>query len=223
MAWYYYIAGAALLCLACGAVILFAPLRIFVRYLRENRTDQVTLTIRLVRCGVRISVVRCAENSRFGAVLLLGGWEIRVPGLGKVIRVLERTYTKIRSRASRREKRPSGRPGFSLALAGKALETFHAVRPQLKKLTWKRFDLEVIFGLDDPVLTGLAAGSGWFVSGVLLGCLERFFSVETTPRFMIRPQFSSSELRLHWESEVSLPLFRWLKIALLTRKKLEVF
>ena len=76
----------------------------------------------------------------------------------------------------------------------------------------------------NPALAGLAAGCGWAGGGVMLGLMQRFFSFETRPRLKIVPQFSTGELQVHWQSEISLPLYRWLKIALKARKKmLEVF
>ena len=76
----------------------------------------------------------------------------------------------------------------------------------------------------NPALAGLAAGFGWAGAGVMLGLMQRFFSFETRPRVKIVPHFCGGELQVHWRSEFSLPLYRWLKIVFKTRKKmLEVF
>lgn len=218
MSWYAYLLASAALFLAGAAIALFLPLRIFICYLRKNRKDQVSVAIRLSCCGLRIGYTRAGELNRLSWQLIVGTRHFTLPGEEKASRLLVRLFTRGRRRLSRRAKFDWG------FVFRKSWEAFQEIKAELKRISWKYFDLEVSFGLANPALAGLAAGCGWAGAGVMLGLMQRFFSFETRPRVKIVPHFCGGELQVHWRSEFSLPLYRWLKIVFKTRKKmLEVF
>jgi hypothetical protein len=214
MAWYYYLAAGLLLISIAAAAGMFLPLRIFVFYLRENKEDRAALTVKIYRFGLKLKVLRNGETE-VTLFLTLGKREFRLPVFRRVVPGRD----SIAVRMSRFEYGiPFPRGLFSKAGLRIGLKGFQAIRPVLKKITWKRFDLEVIYGLEDPSLVGLTFGGSWAVGGAIIGLLYHLFSFETVPRINIVPRFNDPALRMHWEGELTMPLFRGLKLLLITRK-----
>ena len=79
MTWYYYLIAGVALFLIGGVSMMFLPLRIFIRYLRKNRIDQLVVIVRLALCGLRISYTRSAASNRLSLHLLVGTREFAVP------------------------------------------------------------------------------------------------------------------------------------------------
>lgn len=214
MAWYYYLLAGLLLCLTAASAAMFLPLRIFVFYLRENKEDQAALTVKIYCIGFILKFLRNGE-SEVTLFLKLGSREFRLPVFRRVVPGRDSMAVKI-NRFEFGQPVPRGlfsRAGVKIGMAG-----FKAVRPVLKKISWKRFDLEVIYGLEDPSLVGLTFGGSWAVGGVILGLLYHLFSFETVPRLNIVPRFNDVAFRMRWEGELTMPLFRGLELLLITRK-----
>lgn len=205
------LAGCALL-FATG-VFLMLPLRIFVCYLRENKKDQVRLRLKLGFIALVWEPAEGAAAGRGPAWHLEAG-RLRIPavfmkatggkgaGLPRAGRFLQR----------RLPERPDLRDlAVFLTLHGQA-------RPLLKKVTWSQFDLAISWGGSDPALTALAAGSCWSVLGTLSGLFRLYFTVKAPPRIRVEPQFKSSGLRVCWEGEAALSLYRCLRLWQLFKK-----
>lgn len=214
MAWYTYLLAGLLLCLTAASAAMFLPLRIFVFYLRENKEDQAALTVKIYRIGFILKFLRNGE-SEVTMFLKWGKREIRLPVFRRVVPGRDSVAVEV-NRLELGLPVPRGlfsRAGLKIGLAG-----FKALRPVLKKMCWKRFDLEVIYGLDDPSLVGLTYGGSWAVGGAILGLLYNLFSFETVPRLNISPRFNDESFRMRWEGELTMPLFRGLKLLFITRK-----
>ncbi|HOL18257.1 MAG TPA: DUF2953 domain-containing protein [Bacillota bacterium] len=214
MAWPYYLLTALLLCLMAAVAALFLPLRIFVFYLRENKEDRAALTVKICRIGFIVKFFRNGE-AEVTSLLKLGKKEFRLPlfrrsgpGRGSVAEEMDRY-----------EPGENMTPGlFSGNLIKAGLAGLKTVRSELKKMAWKRFDLEVVYGLEDPSWVGFTFGGGWALGGVVQGLLYHLFSFEAAPRFKIIPRYNCTVFALRWEGELTMPLFRGLKLLLLTRK-----
>lgn len=213
MAWYYYLLAAVIPCLMAVAV-LFLPLRIFVFYLRENKEDRAAITVKICRIGFKVKFFRNGETE-VTSLLRLGKKEFRLPlfrrsGPGRDSAAAEM------GRHEFGVNMPVTLDGGNFIKAG--LAGLKTVKPELKKMAWKRFDLEVVYGLEDPSWVGLIFGAGWALGGVVQGLLYHLFSFEAAPRFKIIPRFNCTVFTMRWEGELTMPLFRGLKLLLLTRK-----
>ncbi len=196
MAWWAWLLLAGSGSLLLTGILLLLPLRIFVRYLRENRKDQISLRLGLGLLCLRLELWKKeAAGSEFTWHLAAGKIRVAPAQLQKMAR---------RMRWAGDVFHPENMSGL-LSLRRQAA-------PLLKKITWSHFDLELSWGWDDPALTGLAAGGCWALGGILSGLLQEYFSVTARPRFQIRPLFRPAEMRLRWEGEAALALYRWLKL-----------
>lgn len=208
MPWYIYTVAGMALFLAAVSALMLVPLRIFIHYLRENNKDRARLGVKLACLELRAVFFRAAPEERFALVLRLWRWELRIPVS--------------RRRSEREAVLCIGRRKYVLPPAGeglkKAPELFQRARPYLKKMLWRSFNLELVFGLEDPAATGLLAGSGWFAGGLLCGLLESIFTFAAAPRIDISPRFERPAFKLRWEGELSMALFRWLGLWMATRK-----
>lgn len=208
MAWWAWllIAGSALLLLT-GALLLLLPLRIFVRYLREDNRDHLSLRLKLgfivlerdqrpagpAGSGVRWRLLAGRFSAAAATLQKMEARWARMSLLGR--RVQERFLKRFR-RAD---------------LAGDRTRRGE-IRWALKKITWSRFNLEIAWGSGDPALTAIAAGGCWSLLGLLAGELQRRFTVTVKPRLKVKPLFRRSALRVLWEGEAALSLYRWLKL-----------
>lgn len=215
MPWYYYPAAGYIICLAAVTVAMFLPMRIFMRILRKNNIDHAALAVKFGPAEIRLLLLREPQASQATLAVKLWRWKFRVPVLRKKIGDRETLVLRI----SRWEYSLPVSPGrYGKSGLEKAPELFKRTRPFLKKMQWKDFDLEVIFGLEDAAVTGMAAGGCWLLGGVLSGMLRRYFKFAAAPRINIIPRFDASPFQLRWEGELSMALFRWLKLLLVTRK-----
>lgn len=196
MAWWAWLLLIISALLLPAALLLLLPLRIFVRYLRENRKDQISLRIKLGFVGLRLHLWReSTAGGSFARHLALG--RLALPAA-----LLEKAAGRMGwTRNILDPKKPAG----LFALRREAA-------PLLKRIIWSRFDLELSWGWEDPALTGLAAGGCWALGGILAGLLQEYFSVKTRPQLSIRPLFRPAHLRLRWEGEAALPFYRWLEL-----------
>ncbi len=214
MAWYYYLTVGLLLCFSAASAAMFLPLRIFVFYLRENKEDQAALTVKIYRLGFVLKVLRNGETG-VTLFLKLGSREYRLPVFRRVVPGQDSVAVKV-SHLEIGQPLPRGllsKAGLRIGMAG-----FKAIRPVLKKMSWKRFDLEVIYGLEDPSLVGLTYGGGWAIGGAIMGLLYHLFSFDTVPRINIVPRFDKEAFQMRCEGELIMPLFRGIKLLLITRK-----
>jgi hypothetical protein len=205
MPWYFYLGASIFLVGLLSALVLSLPLRIFIRYLRKNKKDQATLTVTLSFLELQTRIMREGGQTSATFAVKVGRLAFRVP--------VTRTERMGRKTAALKVCR------WKIALPPpdpenlkKVPELFRRVKPIFKKMTWQSFNLEMIFGLEDPALTGMAAGGCWALGGVLLGLMKRYFRFETVPKIKFFPQFYGSSLQVLWEGEMAMPLFRWLKL-----------
>lgn len=194
MAWWAWLLLIASALLLPAALLLLLPLRIFVRYLRENRKDQISLRVKLGFLVLRLHLWKeSAADGSFSRHLALGRMAVPPALLEKMAG---------RMKWARGIFDP-GKPAGLLALGREAA-------PLLKMITWSRFVLELSWGWEDPALTGLAAGGCWALGGLAAGLLQEYFSVKTRPRILIRPLFRPAYLELLWEGEAVLSCYRGL-------------
>ncbi|NLA05201.1 MAG: DUF2953 domain-containing protein [Firmicutes bacterium] len=207
MAWWgrLLLSGFALL-LSTG-IILMLPLRIFVCYLRENKTAQVTLRLEL---GFIALVREPSERAAAGGspAWYLAAGRFRVPAAFMQLNGSKRAGL---PRAGRLLQRRLPEPPDISDLAG-LLALRRQAGPLLKKITWSHFDLAISWGGSDPALTALAAGSCWSALGALAGLLQVYFTVKEPPRIRVEPQFRSAGLQVRWEGEAALSLYRCLRL-----------
>jgi len=85
-------------------------------------------------------------------------------------------------------------------------------KPYRKRLIWHKFKLRIDLGLEDPALTGMAAGGGWALEGIILPRLFKYFRFLAVPEIKINPDFQESGLKVDWEGEITGPLLFWLKL-----------
>lgn len=196
----------AILLLLFGMILLL-PLRIFITYLRENKKDEIGLRIKLGWLVLRFKLwkTKAGEKKLFW---YLAGKRIEIPPvlLEKLIKKTER-FTLRKQRGKSRWRVFVNRSNSAEITARR-----RQARSWLKKISWSRFDLEIMWGWDEPALAGLAAGSCWALGGILTGLLHEYFSMAARPRFQVRPLFRPAELRLRWEGEAVLSLYRWFRL-----------
>lgn len=100
-------------------------------------------------------------------------------------------------------------------LGGAALaRRLNRLRPLVKKISWKRFNLEIAFGTGDPALTGMMIGVGWGAWSSLLALAYRYLRFDAAPRLTITPVFGGAYFRVLWEGEFSMPVHGWLRLML---------
>jgi len=208
MAWWAWLLSITLVILLLLGLLLLLPLRIFVRYLRENKTDQISLRLKWGFFGLLYEQWRSAAGEKgLSWYLLAGGSKIpagflqKMPGLNK------------------KQKRSWWEKIFERGNLAGFMKTARQAGPLLKKVTWSHFDLELSWGWDDPAWTGLAAGGAWALGGILVGLLYEHFSVAARPQFQVLPAWSPAETRLQWEGEVVLSLYCGLKLWTCSKKK----
>lgn len=199
MAWWEYLLGIATVLLLLPGAALLLPLRIFALYLREDRTDHLSLRLRIgflrLRCELKdgegkVEISGPPLVRRILSADLLPRRPLPGPGGGKG------RWAALRERGRRHGSRGAG----------------PQLRPLLKRVTWSHFDLELSWGLGDPAWTALSVGGGWALGSLLPALLQRYFSMATRPRLRIVPAWSPAGLRLRWEGEVSLSLYSGLKL-----------
>ncbi len=213
MAWWAWLLSTGSILLLLIGLILLLPLRIFVRYLRENKKDQISLRIKLGLLVLRLELwKRAAADKNFTWYLAAGRIKIPAALLQKIAGRMERPGFR------GKQAEPWWRDIFDLKNSVEVLAVRRQARSLLKKITWSHFDLEVSWGWDDPALTGLAAGGCWALGGIVTGLLQEYFSVTARPRFQVRPLFRPAELRLRWEGEAALSLYRWLRLWYVVKK-----
>lgn len=213
MDYYYILLAVLLLFLAALVILMFLPLRIFVYYLRENKNDRLTFTIKMLHLGFRLLVSR---NSHDEVTLSIKFWRFvfRVPVYRNETGCRKETTVKVFKREL--SVLPGGK-ALSRENIGKGRRLVKVIRPYLKKIIWQHFVLDVQFGFGDPALTGLAAGGGWAAGGVILGLLQRNFTVKTRPQVNVVPGYYERSFKLRWEGEVTMPLYCWVKLFNMTR------
>jgi hypothetical protein len=210
MPWYLYLGGAITLYGVILTVAMFLPLRIFMRYLRKNREDHTTLTAKFGILEFQTLITR--EGGHMNATLYVKAarLSLRVPVI--------RTERKGRKTAAIKIRRwELGLPPPDLATLKKLPDLFRRSRRVLKKMSWREFKMEMVFGADDPALTGMAVGGGWVVGGMLPGLLQQHFRLDTVPQVNILPCFDGPAFQVRYEGEVAMPLFRWLKLLLIMK------
>jgi len=214
MAWYYYLAAVLFVILIAASAAMFLPLQIDMFYLRDNKNRQVVLTVKLYRAELKLNYFQNGE-SKASSFLNLGSLKIRLPVLGRDGRlknsVVMEAYDILYGVSVFRRDISRVKLLFGLA-------AFKAIRPVLKKILWKRFELELTCGLDDPSLSGLVFGASWAVTGAILGLLQQCFIFKEAPRLKIAPRFDRAVIKVRWEGELVMPLFRGLKLLYLTIK-----
>lgn len=212
MAWWAWLLLISFILLLLTGLILLLPLRIFVRYLRENKKDQISLRIKLGFSVLRLEILKRAADENFTWHLKVG--RIRIPAafLKKLASIIEKPGP-----AGCQAEKSRGNDLDILKAAG-LLTVCRQARPLLKKVTLSHFDLELSWGWDDPALTGLAAGGCWAFGGILTGLLQELFSVTAKPRLRLVPLFRPAELRLHLEGEAGFSLFWFLKLRHVVKK-----
>ncbi len=207
MAWWAWLLLISFILLLLTGLILLLPLRIFVRYLRENKKDQISLRIKLGFLALSLEMWKRADVDEKSTWHLKAG-RIKVPAA-----LLQKMAGKMRKPViTSRQAGYWWRDVLDISKAVEVITVRRQARSLLKKVTWSHFDLEVSWGWDDPALTGLAAGGCWAFGGLLTGLLQEYFSVTNRPRFQVRPLFRPAELRLRWEGEVTLSLYSWLRL-----------
>lgn len=207
MPWWPRLLPLVLLVLLPGAVLLM-PLRIFVRYLRENRTDHISLQLKLGPVGICFEQRDNASGERRVTRCLLVG-RIRPAGFRQ--RALEPEPGSGGEGVLGKIFLPGGLAGF--------LKAGRRLRGLLKKVTWSRFELEFAWGGDDPAWTALAAGAAWTLGGTVIGLLYRYFSVTARPRISVLPAWEPAGLRLRWEGEASLSVYNCLQLWRVIKKQ----
>lgn len=217
MAWWVYllIAGAALF-FFFTALALILPVRIFIRYLRKNRNDRVTMVIGQAHWETRLYLYRFDRKNEVFIMVRLAWWEFRVPVMRRIIEGQDSLILKL----GRWEYHIPGRSLYQTLkrMAGTSGPLLRRVKPLIKRVSVERLNLKVTFGLEDPAVTGIMAGGFWALAGLLTGMLKRFFTVAAAPRILIDPRFNGEPLRVWLEGEMAMPLFRWLQLWMVTRK-----
>lgn len=206
MAWWLPLLLAALFLALPVTAILLLPLRINGQYLREDKKDQLGLLIKLGWLQLSLELNAGAAGNVFRWRLLAGPLRIAV-GCKR-----EDGRDKGKGRPPGLLSGQSGRDLLDLAEAVGTMVLRRRDRSLLKKIAWARFDLELSWGGEDPALTAVAAGGCWAFSAILTGLLLRYFSFKTRPRFQVKPLFRPAALRLRWEGEAVLSLYRLLSL-----------
>ena len=90
MAWWAWLLFFLIFVLILMGLILLLPLRIFVRYLRENKKDQISLRIKLGFSVLRLEILKRAADENFTWHLKVG--RIRIPAafLKKLASIIEK-------------------------------------------------------------------------------------------------------------------------------------
>lgn len=207
MSWWAWLLSIALISLLLLGLVLLLPLRIFVRYLRENRTDQISLRLKLGFFGLRCELLKSAAGEKRISGYLLAG-RIKIPA-----GFLPKVFGPDKKEGRAWWETLSDKGDFAVFLkAGRQ------ARSLLKTVTWSHFDLELSWGWDDPAWTGLAAGGAWALGSILIGLLHEYFLVAARPRFRVLPVWGPAGLRLRWEGEVLLSLYCYLKLWRVVKK-----
>lgn len=202
MAWWAWLLLPLSFLFLLSALILLQPLRIFMRYLRENKKDQISLKVKLGFLSLRLELCRgMAAGGRYNWRLTAG--KIEMPA-------------GLLHRAAGRMEWPRNLLDIKDPLS--ILTVIRQAGRLMKGITWSHFDLEISWGWDDPALTGLAAGSCWALGGILTGLLHEYFSVAAHPRLQVRPHFGPAEFFLRWEGEAAITLYRWLRLWFMVKK-----
>ena len=201
MPWWAWLLFLLIFLMTLTGLILLLPLRIFVRYVRENKKDHISLRVRL---GVLPFLELWNKDSGEGS----SAWHLKAG--------------RLRIPAALWQKALPGQANWNSILdmlkAAVVLAVCRQCRSLLKKITLSRFDLELSWGWDDPALTGLAAGGCWAVGGMIAGLLQEYFSVAARPRLQLLPLFRPAELRLRWEGEVKLSLYCCFRLWVMAKK-----
>lgn len=192
--------------LLTGLVLTRATLRIFGRYLREDKTDQLRLQLRLGLIGFCYEYGEDEKGAKKSRLYLLIG------------RLLPAGFLQ-------KEFSPKGQGGgawwkgfLDRSSRPRLVEAIRQMRPLLKEVTWSRFDLELSWGWGDPAWTALAAGSVWAAGGGITGLLYQYFSVAARPQLKVLPLWSPAGMRLCWEGELHLSLYSCLKFWRMIKK-----
>ncbi len=185
--------------LLLGLALQLMKLRIFGRYLRENKTDQLRLQLKLGFLALCYEQGEDEQGEKRSRIYPLIGRLLPAGFLQRELPSGEEQGAGWWKSLLHRESRSSMH------------QTIGQVGPLLKEITWSRFDLELSWGWGEPAWTGLAAGGIWAAGGMITGLLHQYFTVAARPRVKVLPLWSPAGLRMSWEGELSLSLYSCLK------------
>ncbi|MFD2168840.1 DUF2953 domain-containing protein [Tumebacillus lipolyticus] len=180
-AWYW------IVLLALAVFLLFAmvlPVTIEVQYRREGRNDRLHVGVRalfgLIRLGYEVPTVALLEQRmQIGFKRKLtagdnphaGGW---VTITVEKIQQFQRQVDELRARIGK----------YKRALR-RFTKSFH-----IESLRWR-----TAFGTGDAAQTGSITGMAWAVKGSLASILYRQFTVESSLRYTVQPNFQAKGFR----------------------------
>lgn len=207
MNWWLWLLLTALLLVLPVAAALLLPLRIFVQYLREDKIDRLSLRIRQGGLQLRLET----EPGDIGGSGVR--WRLSAGPLGIAASSGRRGEgRRSRNAAALRLPERWKRELLDLAATVGRMALVRQERAQLKRITLSHFNLELSWGGEDPALTAIAAGGCHALGALLTALLTRYFTLKSRPRFQVEPQFGPAGLRLRWEGEAVLSLYRLLSL-----------
>ncbi|MBS3947889.1 MAG: DUF2953 domain-containing protein [Dethiobacter sp.] len=220
MIWYYDLTIGLALFLAAILAALFLPLRIFFTFFRENKIERAVLIVQICLVGIKLIYLR-KEEPEIRALLNLGSREFRLPlfsGAGLSKKGESHEKDRLNTAHRLRGKPAALQTFFKRGGLNAGLKAFNSLKPLLKKISWKRFELEVSCGLNDPSLSGIAYGASWALTGATLALMQRYFTFENAPRIKYVPRFEQELLEVRWDGELGISLFYGAKLLYITRK-----
>jgi len=165
-------------------LISLIPLKVYVRYLKQNHDDELIIKVYLFKwTGVilKLPVIKLEQYLPKPALKIEGevedinntlplvekGEEVYLPALNKMLGVLK-----------------------------KVKENIEIFKPSilylLSKIRFKDFKWKTKFGIGDPALTGLLVGTAWSIKNIVFLILSKYVHVNNfKPDFCVTPYFKA--------------------------------